>query len=360
MGPRETKSDEFRRVGDCLYRYDPNGKYYAFIRHQGKLIRRSLKTDHLPQAKRNLADFRNSLGRIDVQAGKTTLAQLCDDYVESLNQASKTMKLKAQMVERIKRDWPHLARAECQVREIRPADVRKWLASYSVGGSAHNSFLWFIRGAFDFAVENRLLAENPAAAIKAKKRDAPIRDTPTFEQFLAIVDSIRAQTHNARSEESADFVEFMGLGGVGNAEAVSLKWGDIDFDAETIILFRQKTRQGYQIPLFPQLRPLLERRKDDRSPDPDDPVFAIKSAKNSLHAACERLQFRPFDHRSLRRMFVTRALQRGVDVKTVAAWQGHRDGGKLILSTYSHVLNDHSVRMARLMTAKELGPSTEA
>ncbi|MEM7011846.1 MAG: hypothetical protein AAF585_10220 [Verrucomicrobiota bacterium] len=204
-------------MGDCLYCNDGNGKYYAIIRHQGKLIKRSLKTDYLPQAKRNLADFRNSLTRVDVKAGRTTLEQLCDDYLESLNQARKTLKLKSQIVERIKRDWPHAACAECQVQDVGPADVRKWLASYKVGPSAYNSFLWFIRGAY--AVENRLLAENPAAGNSARKRDAPVREIPTFEQFKAIVDSIRSQTHNAPHEESADFVEFMGLAGVGNAEA---------------------------------------------------------------------------------------------------------------------------------------------
>jgi hypothetical protein len=39
-----------------------------------------------------------------------------------------------------------------------------------------------------------------------------------------------------------------------------------------------------------------------------------------------------------------------VDVKVIAEWQGHRDGGKLILDTYSHVNRAHSDRMARLMS----------
>ena len=72
-----------------------------------------------------------------------------------------------------------------------------------------------------------------------------------------------------------------------------------------------------------------------------------------LSAACKRLKLPHYDHRSLRRMFVTRALQKGVDVKTVADWQGHQDGGRLILSTYSHVLREHSDRMAKLMTTEE-------
>jgi hypothetical protein len=52
-------------------------------------------------------------------------------------------------------------------------------------------------------------------------------------------------------------------------------------------------------------------------------------------------------------MFITRAIERGVDVKVIAEWQGHKDGGKLILDTYSHVRSEHSERMAQLMTTHE-------
>lgn len=49
-------------------------------------------------------------------------------------------------------------------------------------------------------------------------------------------------------------------------------------------------------------------------------------------------------------MFIVRAIELGVDVKVIAEWQGHRDGGKLILDTYSHVNRSLSQRMAQLMT----------
>ena len=52
-------------------------------------------------------------------------------------------------------------------------------------------------------------------------------------------------------------------------------------------------------------------------------------------------------------MFIVRAIERGVDVKVIAEWQGHKDGGTLILRTYSHVNPIHSQRMAALMTAGE-------
>jgi len=65
------------------------------------------------------------------------------------------------------------------------------------------------------------------------------------------------------------------------------------------------------------------------------------------------LNLPPHSHRSFRRMFITRAIELGVDVKVIAEWQGHKDGGKLILSTYSHVNPVHSQRMAQLMIDAE-------
>jgi len=52
-------------------------------------------------------------------------------------------------------------------------------------------------------------------------------------------------------------------------------------------------------------------------------------------------------------MFITRAIERGVDVKVIAQWQGHQDGGKLILQTYSYVRPVHSQRMAQLMSDEQ-------
>src|SRR5262249_41418844 len=82
-------------------------------------------------------------------------------------------------------------------------------------------------------------------------------------------------------------------------------------------------------------------------------LFAIDQARKALANACKRLELPPFTHRSLRRMFITRAIEKGVDVKVIAEWQGHRGGGKMILQTYSHVNPVHSNRMAQLMSDGE-------
>jgi integrase len=82
-------------------------------------------------------------------------------------------------------------------------------------------------------------------------------------------------------------------------------------------------------------------------------VFKVRNAKKALAGACRRLGLPPFSQRSLRRMFITRAIEKAVDVKVIAEWQGHKDGGKLILDTYSHVHPVHSQRMAQLMSDAE-------
>ena len=201
------------------------------------------------------------------------------------------------------------------------------------------------------AVRDRVISDSPAAHLKYIKRDKPIRLMPTWEQFKAIVADARGQVFNADAQDSADFLEFLGLAGLGQAEARSLRRSDVDFESGRMITFRHKTSTGFVVPIFPQLRPLLERLcagKGNR-----DTIFRIADAKHALTNACRRLGFPPFSQRSLRRMFITRAIERSVDVKVIAQWQGHRDGGKLILDTYSHVRQPHSDRMAALMVDSE-------
>ena len=66
---------------------------------------------------------------------------------------------------------------------------------------------------------------------------------PTDEQFRVIVESIRAEKRNAEAEESANFIEFMGLAGLGQAEASSLKRGDLNWEKGQLCVRRHKTRE---------------------------------------------------------------------------------------------------------------------
>jgi integrase len=335
----------FQKVGECLYRYSSNGVYYARIKTHGKEIKRSLKTTDRDIARRNLSRLKEEQSHIDRSRGKVTLAELCDQYLRTArHQKPKTIERKKLIVDRIKADWP--TGPLTPVNKIKPSDVRDWLARYSFGPSSRNLHLACIKEILARAADDGLTAYSPAGKLKPSKVDKPIRKTPSFDEFKAIVASIREQQFSDTREESADFVEFLGLAGLGNAEAAALTWGDIDFVRGKITTFRQKTKTGFVIPIYPQVRPLLQRRFANAS---ESRVFTIQSAKKAIAAACGRLGLPAYSHRSFRRMFITRAIERGIDVKVIAEWQGQKSGGRLILEKYSHVRPEHSHRMAQLM-----------
>jgi integrase len=362
---QESKS-AFQKVGECLYRYS-NEVYYGRIRVDGKEIKRSLRTTDRTLARRRLGEFRDEQRQTDRSQGKMTLAALCERYLLTVgHQKPKTIERKTAIVARIapsaiprdasdasdaadtparKSDWP--TGELTQVGKVKPSDCDLWLSRYSFGSASRNLYVACLKELFALAVRDRIIVTSPAAHLRSAKRGKPIRLTPSFEQFKAIVGNVRTQQFNADAQDSADFLEFLGLAGLGQAEAGSLMRADVDFEAQRIITFRHKTATGFAVPLFPQVGPLLERLCEGKAHN--ERVFKIADAKKALAGACGRLGYPPFSQRSLRRLFITRAIERGVDVKVIAEWQGHRDGGKLILDTYSHVNRVHSQRMAQLM-----------
>jgi integrase len=359
MKIKAEKSSAFRNVGACLYRL--NGWYYARFKRNGKEIKQSLRTQGYTTAKRELKRVMEEQGQLDPSLAKLTLAQLCDRYLETLSGLKpKTLKQKIGVVDKIKKHWP--TGKIIQVAKIKPTECDRWLARYHFGAASRNVYVQVLKEVFDVAVCDKVIAASPARErandarqrerLRYMKRGKPIRRTPTFEQFQAIVESIRSQIFNGHDAgESADFVQFLGLAGLGQAEASALEWPDINWQGGQIITFRHKTSEGFAVPLFPQLRPLLEKRYAQRTGD--GRVFKINSAKKAIAAACKRLKLPAYSHRSFRRTFITRAIELGIDVKTIADWQGHKDGGKLILDTYSHVRSVHSQRMAQLMRTEQ-------
>jgi integrase len=324
--------------------------YYARIKRRGKESKRSLRTTDRALAQRRLRDLRDEQQQVDPSRGNLTLAQLCDRWLTTKRNAKpKTLEQKTYVAQQIKTRWP--GGATQRVRDIAASQADLFLAQFNFGPSSLNALVTVLRELFEFAVRDNCIAKSPCAHLKFRKREKPIRLAPTYEQFKAIIADVRAQPFNADAQDSADFLEFLGLAGLGQAEAGSLTRADIDFDAGRLITFRHKTSTGFAIPIFPQLQPLLERLCEGKSNG--DHIFKLRDAKKALAGACRRLGLPAFSQRALRRMFITRAIEKGVDVKVIAEWQGHRDGGKLILDTYSHVNRAHLQRMAQLMSDQE-------
>src|SRR5437762_1247460 len=266
MRTQQNKVGTLQKVGECLYRYSSNGVYYARIKADGKEIKRSLETTDRALAQRKLRVFRDEQRQIDRSQGSLTLAELCDRYLKTVqHQKPRTVERKTFIVGRIKTDWP--TGKLTQVGKIKPSDVDLWLSRYRFGSASRNLHISCIKELFNSAVRDRIITVSPASHLRSAKREKPIRLTPTFEQFKAIVADVRAQVFNADAQDSADFLEFLGLAGLGQAEAGSLTPADVDFEADRIITFRHKTSTGLAIPVFPQVHPLLQRLCEGKAYD---------------------------------------------------------------------------------------------
>lgn len=345
----KTKSDPRKRVAEGLYRNTTSGLYSAHFRCGSRVIKQSLETTELAVAKRKLRDLRNEAEGLNTEKQDETVRQLAERHFKlqaHLSRSSQTKKRR--MMESIRDRWP--GGSDILVRRVRPSETEQWLNEATKGRRAatRNEWLFFLKGMFQRAVLDGVITLNPAVHLKPKKRDSVQRNTPSLAEFESIVAFIR-ENRNHRHVDSADFVEFLGLSGLGRGEAAKLTIGDVDLKRGQIRVRRLKTDTVFHIPIYPQLRDLVERLVQVSRGNPGANLLQVAEAKKSLDTACRALRFPDYTHISFRRMFITNAIERGVDVKTIAEWQGHRDGGKLILDTYSHVRRPHHDAMAQLM-----------
>src|SRR5688500_16751351 len=75
----------FVRVAECLWRNTNSGRYYAFVKRNGKQYHHSLKTTDRQLAEKRLAKFRDKVENLKPNAdtGKLTFKELADRWFAS-------------------------------------------------------------------------------------------------------------------------------------------------------------------------------------------------------------------------------------------------------------------------------------
>ena len=353
-----------KTVAPNLLRHSVLGTYFGYKAVGGKRLTENFHTADRKTANAKLREWIDDLNAVDPGNTDMTLAMLLERYQRARTAMStSTLVGEAGRIAKFRASFPLPMNAlACRVDT---GHMAQWLAKVGEGkrASTRNQFRAFVRALFDFAVSVRAIPKNPfdPRICRKTKKDPITRLIPSEKEFQALVAEIRQPTWKKtvkgkrggqrplHMHESADFAEFLGLAGVGQAEAVGLQWSDIDFEADTIHFVRKKTKTPFSTPIFPWLRPLLQRLREAGG---SGPVFAIKDVKKALGAACRRLGFAHFTQRGLRAMRIKRLWEAGVDVKIIAQWQGHRDGGKLIMSIYTEVFGSTSDSYERAQLAK--------
>lgn len=349
---KNTKSQEFKRVGECLYR-NQNKTYFALIKVAGKQIRRSLKTDDLALAKRRLVELRSKAERLNGTGNPNVrFDEFADGWLESIKS---DMKPKSWDRRRVALVGLRPFFKGVPIKSVAYAQIDEWRRGRGgkLSARSHNIELETLKIILRRACERGILLDNHADGFKRRKQPKNAPEIPTRQEFMKLITGLRVAP-KAVASGAADMTEFLAYSGMRVGEAREVKLRDINFANRTLLItggeVGTKNLEQRTIPLFPDLRDLLHRMFDGERPlQSGAKLFNLQSPRGAIHNACERMGLQDFTVHSLRHFFASNAIERGINFKVIADWLGHSDGGVLVARTYGHLRSEFSAEMAERM-----------
>ena len=246
--------------------------------------------------------------------------------------------------------------AEGRVERIEAQKQPKGLSAKTV-----RNIHQIIFSALKLAVEQRLIARNPADGCALPKAERKEMQTLPVEQLTSFL---------REAKDSGVFaLYYIDLTtGLRRGELLGLKWSDIDLEKGDLRVRRQigridgkiiemplKTKNAYRtLPLSADAISVLmqQRRKTGNSewvfPSPTGGPMSPDSVLHMLHRVLKRAGLPKVRFHDLRHTFATLALQNGVDIKTVSGMLGHFSAG-FTLDTYAHVTTSAKREAAKTM-----------
>ena len=347
----------FNNVGENLYRLESTGGYYALLKRGDKQFRRSLKTKDRQLAVRRLTELRQQVSNLTLsEDSRANFEQVAKQWLDTVRHTMKPASI-ARRETCINNLFPYLKGVT--IRNVTAKHCDAWLMDRgpNVAPSTFAHELGTMKLIFKFAVARGLLLANPAAHIARRRIPQAKIMVPTRDQFQKLVEAIRDRdgTFNSQGKGlgGANLVELLAYSGCRLAEATAIRWSDVNFESNWIVITGgkrgTKNSETRTIPMSNALRELLQRVKAERQPEPqpDDFISPIKDAKKCLHTACRKLGFPHFTHHDFRHFFATTCIESGVDIPTVSRWLGHKDGGALAMRVYGHLRQEHSFAMIK-------------
>jgi integrase len=354
----KTKTQYLFRLGEW---------YYGRVRVGKKTFRASFHTQVTRVAKEKLEGWLREV-RGNPDAPGNTMASLIEEYKRQIRADADlepgSVQYKESCIGQIRKCWHAFEQAKLGgLRKAHFTDCRNNLArTYS--RTRANGCLTVLRELVDLAVDHKWLPKGNELMedcnwVKAKNSKLK-RHFPSPAQWAALRGEIIRRLMHGGTMESLYVFDLLTLSGCRIQSARHLAWRDIDLDRERVV-FRKAKRGAYEIPLFPELRELLERIRASKggSPVPDAKVIGVKSIRCLLtNASAATPGLGHVSHHTCRHAFATRCLEQDppISFALIAEWLGHTDGGKLVMSTYGHITEQHSQERAR--TLKIMQPTT--
>jgi integrase len=225
-----------------------------------------------------------------------------------------------------------------RISDCRPHHVEQWVDDHQEWGSdwTRCSAVSSVHAAFNWAAKGRLIEANPFRGFSCRP-GSPRRDI-TADEFQALLRASAGRRSRKRPSAGARFRQvliFLSLTGCRPCEAASLRWENVDFEQELIILTEHKTSRTQRkakpriIPMHPVVVKLLKSIKKRREGEHVFLTYRLTPWNRfSLGLRVRRAREKagiPDDAKlyGVRHAFGTRGVVNGCDIKTLAELMGH-------------------------------------
>ena len=259
------------------------------------------------------------------------------------------------------------------ITELGRKEIQDFLANQRKGGNVRNGetlsatstnmMLSVLNLAFEYACDMEYIEENPCARVRRTKAETKKKEAFTVEEQRTM------ETEIGRADDRRLHGILLCLyTGLRIGELLGLTWNDVDLDRGVIkitkTVYREKGENGEWrlcvdtpktkasdrvIPLPEYITDMLrddyenaqtpyvvENKKGER--------MSIRSYQYIFERLTERAGIRKLNFHALRHTFATRAIECGMDIKTVADIMGHKNAS-ITLDCYAHCMLDHKIEM---------------
>ena len=261
---------------------------------------------------------------------------------------------------------------EYELQSLSPMILQKYISEllecgnlktgYGLSSSSVNSIITVIQSSLNVAFNLGFMAERVGDKLKRPKSNEKQVECFSVEEQRAIE---KAVLSDGRSHMFGIFLCL--YSGLRIGELLALEWRDIDFTNYTLSIIKTcfdgknangvfgritdipKTQSSCRIvPLPKQIMPLLKAVKKNSESD-----FVVAKGENSLlvrtyqrnfASLLKKLDIAQRGFHALRHTFATRAIECGIDVKTLSEILGHKNP-TVTLNRYAHSLMEHKKDM---------------
>lgn len=201
---------------------------------------------------------------------------------------------------------------------------------------------------FKYLKEYNYIAENILIHDKFGNKNENNFSPPKYlteEELNKLNETIRNSKTQNKYRDLA-MIAFLRYTGCRRSELLNLKWTDVNFYNETIILSRTKTNNANEIPMHDELKKALLKYKDTLGTNIQESVF-ISQVHKALSPTAFETMFKKYIKESglpenttphhLRHTFITKLTKNNIDSTVIQKFSGHKDIRSL--KPYMHLSN---------------------